>query len=722
MRSLLCIIGASGLLFAACSKDKTVELPSEETTYTIEVVATPERKIYLPDERVEVQALVRDGEGRLVEGIPVIWRQKGAIEDGDQRFRLQGRESLAEVTACIAEQVAVDDERYFDADDDGLIATDVCDTALFPVDNAPPALVVTSPEPGAELDRSEESNTVLVEGTIEDTNEDARLQVIVNNTIVEIQPDGSFSAEVPLEFGINRISVEGTDGFHEPVVHSMDVLAADGWLQPEEGTTRFDLADTLGVRITQKFFDRMLGGTHIDATELPISVNDLASIVEVLLVNMDLSSVFGTEPVLDEDEITLSVKSVTVGDAIVDIAILDGRGLALQLNVNDVYIGTDGELNLLDNHFLLEGGLRADLNAALTIELEVSEDGQISSDMTVDSFGVTGIRPEFTGNHGEFFNALITLGSVQRTFQEIIEDQVGGELINEFIGVVPDTITELLGSIGGILDDVGFDIDIEFAPPMRIQLGSSLGGLTLQGGADTGFLDARLNASVEVSSDAGPQHADSKGLPMPSIDPLMPFNNLSSIQLAIRQDFVNGLLHGVWNAGLLSGGLSFNGLDIVLDAKLPPVLIMAPLNTSCRIDGVRCDAVIQIGQFQVEALGTLFGLSIQAGATVAFQGNDIVLKVSEEPDVRVWLLSEEAGLLNVAAVESLVFNVVWPEVTGLIGEGFSFSLPLPSPAELGLGELAPALSDAELTLRALGRIRSQSGYLGLGADIVLSTP
>lgn len=729
MQNKILGVAALSLLFAACNKEKSTEPTGEPPVDEIPAITSirldviPDRVVYIADERVMIDAVVFNAKGERVEDAVVQWTQRNAERSANGEFRLMSRESVATIKGCVALEADPDSDEWWDADENGLIATDICDEVELAVDNGPPTLTVLSPDPGLELDRNEENGVVVVTGTVSDSNPEARLQVYVNDISVPIEADGSFSFEHPLAFGINRMTVSATDGFHDPVVQQFDLLAADGYLTPEEGSSKFVLQDTIGVRIGQKFFDKVLGGTNIDPTQFPVYADDLASIVEVLLANMDLSSLFGTGPVIEvENTISLSVTGVTVGDAIVDVAIVDQSGLELSLNINDVFVQTDGDLDLFDAHFDLEGGLRVDISGRLSIDLHIDEDEQITSSMTVHDFGISTIRPAFTGNDGEFFNALISLGSVNQTFRELVENEIGGELINEFLGVIPATITDLLGSIGGLLNGLSFDIDPGFAPPISIQLGSSLGDLSLVGGATTGYLNAALNASVEVRSDAGVSHPESRGLPMASISPVMPFNNISAIQLAIRQDFVNGLLHGVWNSGLLNSSINFSNIDITLDAKLPPVLTMAPANTTCRIDGVRCDALIQIGQLELVAFGTRLGVSLEAGATIAFNGNDIVLNVSEAPNARTWVIEGDATVFGPSLVETILLTVLWPEISGFIGEGFAFSLPLPSIESLGLADLAPALVDAQLNLRALGRINSQTGYLGLGADIVLTTP
>ncbi len=80
------------------------------------------------------------------------------------------------------------------------------------------------------------------------------------------------------------------------------------------------------------------------------------------------------------------------------------------------------------------------------------------------------------------------------------------------------------------------------------------------------------------------------------------------------------------------------------------------------------------------------------------------------------------GTLTPDVVSHLISGVVWPQLFGAIGSNLTLQLPLPDLASLGLGDLAPALANAQLSLQAGPRPTVTPSQLVLGADLVLSTP
>src|SRR5690606_34495666 len=137
-----------------------------------------------------------------------------------------------------------------------------------------------------------------------------------------------------------------------------------------------------------------------------------------------------------------------------------------------------------------------------------------------------------------------------------------------------------------------------------------------------GSLDASLVMSVGTPH--APIQAHSLGLPQAKAEPIPPFSGVGGVQVAIRQDFINGVLHALWNAGLMNGSISVKDftdavpldIDVALRPKLPPIVRMAPYNTSCRVDGERCDAVVQIGQFELDGGLIKMTANIEAGARI----------------------------------------------------------------------------------------------------------
>jgi hypothetical protein len=707
MRSPIWARSALALTFScflvACGGLKTSKLNLDG--WVITVVADPHRVTYLPGELVAVSAEVRTGDGSVLRYPVLEWTATGATEEGEDQFRLAPYEALARITACLH----VEEES-------------VCGHRELPIDINPPTVTIETPSPGDELLASDSGGNIMVTGTIFDTNPEARLSLYVNGNRAEIAENGRFEYALPAEFGITHLVIEGSDGFHRPTQARMDVLMADGYLPPNEGTTRFDLEGAMAVRLTQKFFDRILGGSSLDTTVTPIVARDVASILELVLIYLDLSDIFGPDPLFDEDVLVLSVLGASVGDAIADIEILQNQGLRVDVNANDVFVELDGVLDLFGEIFLIQGGVETDLQGQITILLSIDGNGEITASATAD-MSISPIRPMFTGDHGEFFDAFVNLGTVQGAFHEIVRQQLEGDLIDGFIDVIPEILVDLLNTIGTIFAD--FEIELPLPPelgdPLTIRLDSRMGAMSLVAGADTGNLDVALDLSVETLSP--PLHSDSRGLPQAFMAPTPPFNHVLGLQLGIRQDFVNGLLHSLWNAGLLDVEVAIGGTTAVVNPRLPPVIRMAPFNTTCSIDGIRCDAIVQLGQVEVSAIGAVSAVSFEVGAIIDFVDGAISLKLDQDPTIILWEVETAASssLLNGFLLSFLESDIL-PALTELVGEELRIELPLPDSESLGLADIAPGLAGASLDIQTYGRIESTTGYLGLGADLQLVVP
>lgn len=720
------LFALAGALLAAsgCTDLKTGAVSLDG--WTLEIFADPVRRTYLPGERLTVFAEVRTGDRALITDPFLEWESVGATDEGDGFFRLSNAEAVAVLKCCMI----MGEER-------------VCGEKEFPVDRNPPTLTLETPSPGDQLIISDEG-TIRVSGTIVDTNLEARLALYVNGRSLPIGEDGRFDEEIESEFGIHHLMIEGTDGFHEPVVRRLDVLVADAYLPPIEGTTNFILDDTVVLRLGQEFFDRLLGGTHLDPHERPILAKDLASILELLIVNLDLTAILGDLASFEFGEVlTFGVTSISVEDAVVDFEIIEGDGLSLKLNINDVFIGTTGRLSLsvggsAPHIFNLGGGVSTDLRAEISLDVSVDADGKISSSVHIDDFGIASFHPRFEDDLGDFLNAILELGTINASLRTFIDEEIiEGPLLGEFLDVIPQTIDEILNMVGSILDGVEFVIPLEQLgnPPMTLQFGSRIGGLTFTQHPTEGSLDASLIMSVSTPHEPIQEH--SLGLPQAKADPIPPFSGVGGVQLAIRQDFINGMLHSLWNAGLLNGGLSLADftdsipidVDVTLKPMLAPVIRMAPYNTSCRVDGERCDAVVQIGQLEIDATLVLTGTrvplaaSVEAGALVRIHEGEVSLNIGEEPVIRIWHRGTGQVDSLAAMAETAIHENIWPMIRELLGEGgLAIPLPIPSPEELGLAEIAPGLANASIAIRTFGRVDVATGYLGLAADVEIEIP
>ncbi len=192
----------------------------------------------------------------------------------------------------------------------------------------------------------------------------------------------------------------------------------------------------------------------------------------------------------------------------------------------------------------------------------------------------------------------------------------------------------------------------------------------------------------------------------------------------LSEDFLNTMLHSLWNSGLLDGSTSLGGLTANVSAKLQPFVVPTPDDSSCAIDGVRCDVILELGQLEVTLpdFSQSFAIHATAGARVVVDGTTISFVIAPTPDLVVWETSAVPGKLTPAAVSQVVSTLVWPQLFGAIGEKLHITLPVPDLAALGLDALSPNLGSAQLQLDVRQNATITAGYLGLGADLALQTP
>lgn len=688
--------------WTACSDTQGGKLDTSD--WYMEVRVEPDRATYMMGERVFINARVYTGDGSVVGDPPFRWEVDGGNELEDGVVELSSYQGLTEVTICVD---------YEDAD--------LCERLELAVDASPPELEVTRPQPAEEVLLTEDG-MLVVEGTAVDSNPEARVSVYANGVRGDVASDGSFRIEIPADFGIQHLVVQASDGFHKPVVERLDVLTAYDYRPPVAGTTRVEFEDAVVLRLTQKFFDRLLGGSDLDLDLVPFEARDLATMLEYVVLHLDLQSVFGDAPVLEVDDIVeLNVEDVTVGDAIIDIRLAPDQQIELSLTINEVFVETSGWLNILDMGFDMQGGIAADLRGSIMLQLILEEDGTISSQVDLVDVAIAHLSPRFEGNDGEFFNALIDLGTVQRTFRELVEEALEGPMVQDVLDTVPTMLTDLLNSVTDQLNDLGMIVETDgMFPVVELVLQASLGRLDIEPGASDGYIDFTLDAEVEVLSDTGPVHSDSLGVAQDIANPEIPLDVVGSAQLVLLQDFINGLLHSMWNAGFLEkepdGNLAFE-----LSAKMPPVFSIAPNHTDCLIEEERCDALLQLGQLEVSSESFSIYVYLEAGVSLELQDNALTLRVVDTPVTHFWGATGSSGEKTLLTLIPGIFDtMVWNKISEVLGEEGELVVPIPIPsfAELGLDEYTHGLEEAVLSLDALRGLRSESGYFGLGVDLL----
>ena len=540
-----------------------------------------------------------------------------------------------------------------------------CATSAKEAPPGPPGitLAITSPTAGAELVGSEAA-AIKVTGTVAATGPTlGALQAWVNGTQVDVV-DGGFAATVTPEAGINHIKVEAGDGLSETVAQELDVMWAPEYLSPAAGQTGFDLAGALELRLGQRFFDARLLGTALDRSTDPIVARDLASALELILWNINLASLVTGGIHLGSGGTTLdiTIPSATPANILVDARIVDapqpgpgpapGPGIELKVDLLGVFLAMNGTFTFGGRVVTIAGGITADLHATARLGLGKAADGSIAVTVSGVTAALGPLAPGFTGPDGEELDALITLG--QSDFRTLIEGLLSTQLIPTFTNQVPPLLEALLGAADKLLDNVSFTLDPGLGRPVTLSLDGTMGALQVAPGVTSGNITVREDLAVRTAGAA--LHPTSRGAARLDPSTAAPELDTSGLHLTMRQDFLNALLHSLWNAGLLEGQLTSGLLSANVSARLPPVIRATPASSPCKIDGERCDVLLELGQVELQLpdFGQSFALGASAGARIVINGGAVSLAIQQVPDVRVWETSETPGMLTPAAVQQLI--------------------------------------------------------------------
>ena len=653
----------------------TTPPPPPGPAYVV-VESTPARVAHAPGAQVTLQATVFDGAGEEMSGAQVNWTVTPAdAVEGQAPALTLSAEGIVEVEACAAEPNAAGEP--------------VCQRLPLTVDAGPPELVVETPEGGAMMGGEGAAGTFIeVRGRATDTH--GQVSVVVNGQQVELDGQGGFTAQVVPRMGVNAIEVVASDGIHSRTARvRRDVLWAAGWLEPQNpgDLVGFQLDDGLGLRLGQSFFDDdMPYLAHGDGT---IEATDLADVLALLLEELDYGAQI-PDPVVDTSSLKLRVTNVDLGVPNIDLD-LTSQGAELYIQVPAMKLDTAGSLKIEQKSLDLTGTVEARLSAlaALTIR-KAGPNEPFEVEMAPLRVALETADSAFASAEADAVFELAE-GALRRT----LEQMAVTALEDAFVSSLPGLLESAFGALDTALRDTSFTLDTGFTEPLEVTLDGRVAQIET---TYRGHLDGQM--VLAVTTDKAPQQMTSRGIPL--FDPWAPdypFFASPAVQIGVRLELVNGLLHSLWDAGVLTADLKdFIGLQVQaldLQGKLPPVLVPPQA-------GEPFDLMIELGQLELVAdFGNRtdsYGVQARTGVTIDVINNEIVLSVGTEPDLEVWLIetSESSPLLKPDAVRQLILDQVWPQVVGYLTGGLSFAIPVPDIS--GISQLAPALANLDLVL------------------------
>lgn len=684
--------------------------PAPPQPLFVRVDLTPQRAVYRTGILVTPTAEITfdDGTSRPAEEGEVRWSTAPEIDPpaSGPRWRVQGEGTLSFI-GCV--------------DVSAPEAGEVCGERTVLVDADVPTIVVTAPTAGAEL--AADDGPLFVRGRVTDTN--GEVEVFVNGRAGQLAPNGAFEVRLDPVPGVQHIEVEATDGRQSAVAReALDVLWAPAYAPiaasaPGDGSgegsgeapfvdNAFD--DALLLNLGQRFVDDRAPLAGADENGVVVT-RDLADLVALIVAEADLTTLV-PNPVVDESALTLFVDELDLGPLELDLDVT-ADGLSLFLRLPAALAVTRGSVVIGDAGVSLNGSITAALSGR--VDLSVRKTGPDAPlDVQVDdvSLALESATPAFEAPEANAVFALAEgalFGTVEALFLDLVDDAV--------LSLLPGLVEDLLGTLDELLSGQELPLDLGFGAPITLSL-----DLPLQRIEPTAAVRLLASLGARVGADAPRAFPDSRGVallaPPDTPAPLLPN---SRVQVLVSMAFLNGVLHTLWDAGLLQIDLSdllpdelaflVDGASI--DGRLPPIVTVATPDLG---DG---DLLITLGQAELALRRgeqvDVFGLNLRAPVSVNLVDGVLTLGLPPEPIVTAWVI-EVGGdtpiFADSDAIEGLVSTLVWPELAGAIGESLAIEIPS---FELGteLADIAPALAGLELALVLDRDIELRDGYLVL---------
>lgn len=659
--------------------DDMEDMTQEEPPASLTINPNPARALYVPGANVGMQVNVLDEMGNPLDMAQVNWTitPADAVTEGDEpnKWVIGQQEGSINFEACT---VALNIE-----------GNPVCNSIDILVDAGPPTITITSPMPGAEISLAD-ADKLVVTGTITDTFGD--VTAFLNDQQLQLDGQGNFTIELEPTFGINHIAIEATDG-HQLVgsKQELDVLWAPEFYKTDDATdvAQVTWPDGLVLRLGQQFIDdRVPPAVTPQGAAL---TEDLADVLTLLLRNIDIGALI-TNPVLDSDDVKLSITKASLGETNLQINITED-GLELFVKANNVSVDTQGQLTLIDQTLDLTGNVSAAASLLAEIKLEKAS--------AADPFKVeivrVGVAIEEANSQFADAQANAIFKLAQSALRSNIESILVDALEMSFINAVPALLEDALNSLESAIAMQTFDLDTGLGAPITIDFQGKIDGLDI-----TAQQDITLNVEAVMAAKTMPIEM-SRGVAVmaPYMEGKVPFLDTSRIQIGIRLGVLNGLLHSLWRGGLLNLDVSAllpDGLDqlvssAVITGKLPPV-IRPPYQ------GEPYDLILDVGQLQLQAdFGAdrvTYGVSMSAGISTSIVNNELVINVAPKPIIRTWIIETTTNRprLNADQLRTVLLEQVWPLLTDAIGMGLSLSLPVLDLSDINT--YAPALQNFAL--------------------------
>jgi hypothetical protein len=530
----------------------------------------------------------------------------------------------------------------------------------------------------------------------------------INDIEVPVDPEtGAFSFVMQPQVGINiiRAIANSNLGGEDTAIRSY------AWSTAYRPVGQ-DIDGAIGIWLSQLVFD------DNNTSDL----DDIATLITLILDAIDIQSNIPnplTKTSVLQCTFTVKAQPVFIGNPQVDIW-TNNQVINLKVTYPNLYIGLD-----VDASGFLCPGVSGDVSSsAIVINAQMQVGQTPTGDLTLAlsqlDLSIQNLDIDINGILGFLFNWLINF--VEGPIANLIENQVSGQLNG-----IPDILANALSALA--LNET-FELPslIGDGPPMEIALTSKLSG------ADFDQFGGFFELAAGLTSGAKGVTYDTKGSLLrdscASADPdFFDYLMQSEIEIALKDDAINQMLHAVWYAGALSYPLdasflsdvdlseySVELIDVQMNMLLPPIL------SSCNYEE---QLLVGFGDIEVVASLNLFGnplvITAYASAEIAGElimvetpnGNEVAINLDNILTFDIEVEDVDAGFEGAqGAVDELIGQFLGPELFEGLGSELFGSFPLPTIPLDAFDPSIPTSTQLALKLAAIYRLGGRTVLAG----------
>src|SRR5258706_4580694 len=133
----------------------------------------------------------------------------------------------------------------------------------------------------------------------------------------------------------------------------------------------------------------------------------------------------------------MNFPAATPAEIIVDAHIIDApqKEIELDIDLNGVFLATNGNFHWGNRDLTVAGGLTADMHASAQVTLGVLPDGSISAIVSNVTAEVGPLVPQFTGPNANELDGLIIVGN--NHFRQFVQSMIPSQLIPTCTNKIP---------------------------------------------------------------------------------------------------------------------------------------------------------------------------------------------------------------------------------------------------------------------------------------------